>query len=835
MKWDIYQRIKDYFLADYKSHSIEIQKRLNLLFIFDFIGVISFFLLFIFRLTVKLSVYHYLGDLFILTFLVVSLVSIKLKKIYYATTFIILLPLSTLAYHVLNNLDNNYPFTIESIFSLSIFIIIGYLFLGLFALKNFQLIIYTLVSLLVLAIHYYFGHHEISVVYYFACSVCLLIGYLISYFIIRLFRDMLNLTKEALHVSEQKYISLFSNMMDGFAYLKINLDKNGQLIDAVFVEVNNAFESFVGKSRTELVGKTTTELQNEIQEKDFDWVSLLNQVVAGKNELRIEQFFKNLDKYFYIYVFSPQKNYLVLMSRDITEKKQKDKALLESEQRNNAMLEAMPDMLFIHKPDGTIIDFKIKNYDFLKIPYDKIYGAKFTDIGFPEAILTEMLKHFQLAIDQKKVQTIEFELENQNIKSYYEARIIALNETEVLTIARDITERKFDEQKLQQAKIKAEESDNLKTAFLANLSHEIRTPMNAIIGFSDMLADPMLSTDDKNEYISLIKNSGNALMNLINDIIDLSKIEAGQMDFETKDFDPEEIIDEVFTFFQKEKKEKEKDNIEIIFEKPPVKATFIQSDPVRFKQIMVNLVSNALKFTEKGFIKIGYQIKSDQTIEFSVKDTGIGIPSDKLELIFDRFRQADDSRTRVYGGTGLGLTITRKLVELMGGNIRVESMEGSGSIFYFMLPYNVRINQFVSDSAVEIKKKPAFNWEGKNFLIAEDVESNYLFLERVLKRTHATIIWAQNGQEAVDVFKQHLNTIPIDFVLMDIQMPVLNGLEATKIIKQIQHDIPVIAQTAFALEDDREKMLAAGCDDYIAKPIKADLLLTMIDQYLPKK
>ena len=418
-----------------------------------------------------------------------------------------------------------------------------------------------------------------------------------------------------------------------------------------------------------------------------------------------------------------------------------------------------------------------------------------------------MLKHFQLAIDQKKVQTIEFELENQNIKSYYEARIIALNETEVLTIARDITERKFDEQKLQQAKIKAEESDNLKTAFLANLSHEIRTPMNAIIGFSDMLADPMLSTDDKNEYISLIKNSGNALMNLINDIIDLSKIEAGQMDFETKDFDPEEIIDEVFTFFQKEKKEKEKDNIEIIFEKPPVKATFIQSDPVRFKQIMVNLVSNALKFTEKGFIKIGYQIKSDQTIEFSVKDTGIGIPSDKLELIFDRFRQADDSRTRVYGGTGLGLTITRKLVELMGGNIRVESMEGSGSIFYFMLPYNVRINQFVSDSAVEIKKKPAFNWEGKNFLIAEDVESNYLFLERVLKRTHATIIWAQNGQEAVDVFKQHLNTIPIDFVLMDIQMPVLNGLEATKIIKQIQHDIPVIAQTAFALEDDREKII----------------------------
>ena len=191
MKWDIYQRIKDYFLADYKNHSIEIQKRLNLLFIFDFIGVISFFLLFIFRLTVKLSVYHYLGDLFILTFLVVSLVSIKLKKIYYATTFIILLPLSTLAYHVLNNLDNNYPFTIESIFSLSIFIIIGYLFLGLFALKNFQLIIYTLVSLLVLAIHYYFGHHEISVVYYFACSVCLLIGYLISYFIIRLFRDML--------------------------------------------------------------------------------------------------------------------------------------------------------------------------------------------------------------------------------------------------------------------------------------------------------------------------------------------------------------------------------------------------------------------------------------------------------------------------------------------------------------------------------------------------------------------------------------------------------------------------------------------------------------------
>ena len=836
MKWNAYQRINDYFLAGYKDHSIEIQKRLNLLFIFDFIGVISFFLLFIFRLTVKSSVYHYLGDLFILTFLVVSLASIKLKKIYYATTFIILLPLSTLAYHVLNNLGNNHPFTIESIFSLSIFIMIGYLFLGLFALKNFQLIIYTLVSLLILSIHYYFGHHEISVVYYFACIVCLLIGYLISYFIIRLFRDMLNLTKEALHVSEQKYISLFSNMMDGFAYLKINLDKNNQLIDVVFVEVNNAFESFVGKSRTELVGKTTTELQNDIQEKDFDWVSLLNQVVADKTELRIEQFFKSLNKYFYIYVFSPQKNYLVLMLRDITEQKQKDKALLESEQRNNAMLEAMPDMLFIHKPDGTIIDFKIKNYDFLKIPYDKIYGAKFTDIGFPEAILTEMLKHFQLAIDQKKVQTIEFELENQNIKSYYEARIIALNETEVLTIARDITERKFDEQKLQQAKIKAEESDNLKTAFLANLSHEIRTPMNAIIGFSDMLADPALSINDKKEYITLIKSSGNALMNLINDIIDLSKIEAGQMDFETKDFDPEEIIDEVFTLSQKEKKEKEKDDIEIIIEKPPIRIPLIQSDPVRFKQVMSNLVSNALKFTDKGFIKISYQVQPNQTIEFSVKDTGIGIPGDKLEMIFDRFRQADDSHTRVYGGTGLGLTITRKLVELMGGKIRVESTPGSGSTFYFTLPYNISIIQTVPNTAIASRpKNPVPDWENRIFLIAEDVESNYMFLEKVLKRTHATIIWAQNGQEAVEIFKQHIEKQPIDFILMDIQMPILNGLEATKIIKQIQRDIPVIAQTAFALEDDREKMLAAGCDDYIAKPIKADLLLTMIDQYLSKK
>lgn len=401
-------------------------------------------------------------------------------------------------------------------------------------------------------------------------------------------------------------------------------------------------------------------------------------------------------------------------------------------------------------------------------------------------------------------------------------------------IIRDITDRKYAELELKKAKEKAEESDKLKTAFLANMSHEIRTPMNAILGFSELLALPDIEDEEKIEFIKLIQNNSNLLLNLINDIIDIAKIEAGLLNIYTNDFSIKDLLDDLLKTYSEIKLNMGKSEIELSLNFPDyLKNLIINSDPNRVKQVISNLFGNALKYTEKGSIELGcYFTKladSHNELIFYVKDTGIGIPEEKLNVIFDRFRQADDSYTRVYGGTGLGLAISNNIAKLLGGNIRVESKVKSGSTFYFSLP----ISEIIDTTDVtkeDTKKKPATNdYTGIKILVAEDVESNFQLLRTYLKKTNAEIHWVKNGKEAVEFFKQNKD---ISIILMDMQMPLLNGYEATKQIKAINPDIPIIAETAFALAGDKDKIIAAGCDDYISKPIRANELYSAINKLL---
>jgi signal transduction histidine kinase len=401
-----------------------------------------------------------------------------------------------------------------------------------------------------------------------------------------------------------------------------------------------------------------------------------------------------------------------------------------------------------------------------------------------------------------------------------------------LTKYQDHLETIVDERtrELKQAKEKAEESDKLKTAFLSNMSHEIRTPMNAIVGFSYLLADETSSEQIKNEYVKIIKSNGEVLMNLINDILDISMIESGQLKTKSKPFQLVELLDELKAYFEQEKEKFKKETISIHTDyDSEFLMLVLNSDSTRLRQILSNLLSNALKFTEKGHISFGFRHSNDNELIFFVKDSGTGIDSDKHQAIFDRFSKFSSSTDSVhYSGTGLGLAICNELVELLGGKIWLDSFPGKGSTFYFTLPYQSNGTEKVVPRKVTSERSKE-KLKGKSILIAEDVLSNFQLVKAFLSQSDVTIHWAQNGVEALDLFSKNRN---IDIILMDIQMPIMDGLKALQQIRQLDKNVPVIVNSAFYLNDEMERSFAAGCSDYISKPIRKDDLLNKLVHFL---
>lgn len=385
----------------------------------------------------------------------------------------------------------------------------------------------------------------------------------------------------------------------------------------------------------------------------------------------------------------------------------------------------------------------------------------------------------------------------------------------------------YEKKELIKAKKKAEESDQLKSAFLANMSHEIRTPMNAILGFGELLKNPKLMDDKKTDYLNIIQSKGNQLLKLIDDIIDLSKIEADNLAITPEPMQLNQMFDELMLTYIKSVEDKSKSITFTINKALPDENSWVLADNNRLKQIFSNLLDNSVKFTFMGEIVAGYEFITDDQFRFYVKDTGIGIPADKQKVIFDRFRQGNDN-TSQFGGTGLGLSIVKRLVELMGGNIIVKSENTKGTEFSFLLSLQQLTTSLVKDYK-ESQVHYSYNWEGKTILLAEDDEVNYMYLEELLKETNATILRARDGKETLKIA---LGNTDIDLILMDIKMPVINGYEAARQIKAVRKDLPIIAQTAYAMLEDRNKALEAQCNDYIAKPIERTQLFSLIAKYL---
>jgi PAS domain S-box-containing protein len=382
---------------------------------------------------------------------------------------------------------------------------------------------------------------------------------------------------------------------------------------------------------------------------------------------------------------------------------------------------------------------------------------------------------------------------------------------------------------LKRETIRAITSDKHKSFFLANMSHEIRTPMNSIIGFANLLNNDQIADPQKKEFIQYIQSSGQILLNLIDDIIDIAKIEAGEIKIKNKECKPNQLINELKETFEGYKATLGKEKIQLQSSLPHEEIMF-KTDCFRLRQILTNLVSNAIKFTDAGIVTINLKVKNSRFLEFSVEDTGIGLSKEELNSIFSRFKRTAKSEEKNIAGTGLGLSISKNLVELLGGQMWVSSEVGKGTRFWFELPYIRILNQ----QDASLRKQTSvdsseYNWSNRTFLIAEDDDSSYVYLRELLKSTRVRLVRAVNGREVVEAVKF---SEKIDCILMDIQMPYLDGYEATRQIKKLQPTIPVIAQTAFAMEGDREKSIMAGCDDYITKPVQPGNLLEKIAQFL---
>ena len=430
------------------------------------------------------------------------------------------------------------------------------------------------------------------------------------------------------------------------------------------------------------------------------------------------------------------------------------------------------------------------------------------DRGIFEAIYNSLLAGESCKIDLE----LRLDLLNTGVYKWVDLKGVAQEfdergkVTKVLGFIADIQKRRDDEQALIEAKHRAEESDRLKSAFLANVSHEIRTPLNAIVGFSEVIAHTE-SECEREEYLDIVKANSNLLLHLINDILDLSRIESGKMEFIDENIQMDELCEELRQMHQM----RIKNDVKIIFERPAASLTIV-SDSHRLRQLYSNLISNAIKYTEKGAITFGYKLKGDM-MEGYVRDSGSGIPAEKLNNVFGRFEKLD----LLKQGFGLGLSICKSILDKMGGEIWVESELGVGSCFYFLIPCNGTF------PVAGEQNKPLI-------LVAEDMDCNYELVKAILEERYSVL----RANDGIDVVTKYESSKP-DLILMDVRMPGLDGLSAAGIIRELNPTVPIIATTAFAFETDREMALAAGCNEYMSKPLEAEKLKTMVERYLENK
>jgi PAS domain S-box-containing protein len=674
--------------------------------------------------------------------------------------------------------------------------------------------------------------------------------------------------EQELKRSEEKFKTLFNNASDAIFIF----DLEGNIIDA-----NKLATRELGYRKRELLNLTPYEIYtHENIEHFYNQLKEIKKKGSGSFESEVITKHKHVipvELNARLITFNKQKSILTI-SRDITERKQKEKELEIKNQISNTFIASdsynfYNDVLDVVRnlfqskygyfgyinENGDLVSQSMtrdvwdkcqvenKSIVFPKESWGGLWGKSLKEKKtlYRNAHLNPPVGHVTLT----SAITAPVILNNQLIGQ------IALankeggynqNDKTLLNILCDyiapllhakIQEDKY-KQSLLEAKEKAEESDRLKSAFLANMSHEIRTPMNGILGFSQLMLDNQFPYEKQKDFLKIIHSRSKDLLKIINDIVDISKIEANQMRIEKHPFYLNDLLHDIYEAYQAELENNPGNNIQLSLQKHLAREeSHIISDKSRLNQVFNNLLSNALKFTKEGSVKIGYELANENTLKCYVKDTGIGIPKEKQLEIFERFRQADESTSRRYEGTGLGLAISKNLVRLLGGNMGVESEPGKGATFFFTIPFEQKRNPIYSEKTLhEVNSEKHFNWNEHTILVVEDDPVSQEYLKEILKETGAKIIIASNGHEGFQHFSKNKD---VSLILMDIQLPDTNGRDVTKKIRNNGSHIPIVAQTAYAMSEDRIKCIQAGCTDYITKPIDSRTLLAIINKHLKRR
>ncbi|MBN1651456.1 MAG: PAS domain S-box protein [Bacteroidales bacterium] len=603
-------------------------------------------------------------------------------------------------------------------------------------------------------------------------------------------------------------------------------------IDFKITDWNKSAETIFGYAKEEAIGKKAEDLILSKSKKQITptILDLLNQNKSGTRSTN-ENIRKDgaviLCDWYNIPNIDENGNLIGItsMALDITEKNKLQEKLKESNARYKMLSELTFEGILIHK-NGIATEANSSLEQLTLYSRDEIIGKNVIDHFIPEKHKALVLKNvkdkysapYEIQIIRKDGELIWVEVEAKNI--IYQGE-------EIRTVAmRDIQRRKQNEEKLKKALLEAQESDRLKSTFLSTISHELRTPLNAVIGFSDLI-DESMEISEAAALSKMIFKSGNHLLEIINDIFELSMLADGTAIFVKEKHNLHNLLDEVEEYIFLEKRKMNKDNINLILKFDKLDSDLqIETDAKHFKQIFIHLLKNALKYTKKGTIEVGY-LKQAKYLKFYIKDTGIGIAKEKQKHVFDVFRQLDDKHTREYEGVGIGLSIAKAFCENLGGEISLESELGKGSTFYFTIPHDnsqIKKKEFTLEPAINLSIL-----EGKTILIAEDDKHSFELLELYLKPWKTKILWAHNGVEAISLFTVNKK---IDLILMDIKMPILSGYDATKEIKSVRPDIPIIAQTAYAIHNEEESAIEAGCDDYISKPIDWNILVEKMAHHL---
>lgn len=656
-------------------------------------------------------------------------------------------------------------------------------------------------------------------------------------------------TKELLQEKEEKYRELVETSQD----LIWQCD-----VEGYFTYVNPASTFITGYTPEEMTGKKFTDfLKNGLQERDLEVFGAILQGVDVKGFETIHRHKTGKDVYlvFNARVLTNKMGEIIGTggtAYDITDKKLAEIALQFSEDKYKLIVSNTDVVSFVVDKQGVFTLSEGKALAKLGLQPGQVVGMSAFDVykDFPQIIHSiqrvlqgetireellirdivfdvlyspifgenqEVIMLIGLAVDVTERKKTELLLKDKN------EEVAAQNE-EYLQLNEELVSANHE---LYGAKQKAEESDRLKSAFLANLSHEIRTPMNAILGFSDLLADREISYEHRSEYINIVQKSGKHLLSIINDLIDVSKIETGQVVPYYSEIQVQTFMQDVYNTLHVTIPESKQ--VEFSLELEHIHShTKLITDEVKLRQIIINLVTNALKFTDTGFVKITCLYSELNELICRVSDSGIGIAEEHFPLIFDRFRQIEGDMAIKKGGSGLGLAISKAYAEMLGGTIVVASQIGEGSTFTLTIP---NYTDYKKPKKIHVQTTPDESNIGNNetILVAEDDDVNYYYLTKIMAKTNYKLIRALNGEEAVTIVKNNPN---VKLVLMDIKMPKMNGYEATNIIRSLYASMPVIAQTAYAISDEQEKIQQTNFTDYISKPLKRDVLLSLIQKHI---